>query len=378
MSGEYGAQKTGELTMGRKLLNINWLLVLTIIAIGAIGIAILYSVAGGRFDPWADRQAVRFTFGLGMMFLMALIHVKYWLRAAIPFYVISLVLLALVPLIGLEFGGARRWLGTSSFSFQPAELMKVTLVLAIAAYYQWLPEKQVSNPLALFGPAAILGLPIALVLNQPDLGTALLLGAVGAGMMFLAGLSWFYYFAGGAAVGLIAPYIWAGLHDYQKQRVMVFLNPETDLLGSGYHIMQSKIALGAGGLNGRGFLRGTQNQLNFLPEKHTDFIFGTFAEEMGFIGSVILMGLFLAMLLMLSYMAMRCRNRFGRLLVSGMALVFFVYIFINMAMVMGLVPVVGVPLPLVSYGGTSLLTLMFGLGLAMSAFVHRNDRAGKG
>jgi rod shape determining protein RodA len=274
----------------------------------------------------------------------------------------------------VESGGAKRWLGYGELSFQPTEMMKIALVLALARYYQWLPPNRVSWPHAVLPPLLMIGLPAILALDQPDLGTAALFGIVGAGLLFLAGVSGISF--NGAIVGVIVvlPHVWEKLHDYQKERILTFIDPDRDPLGSGYHILQSKIAIGSGGFTGKGYMQGTQTQLNFLPEKHTDFIFTMFSEEMGFIGGAVLLTLYLLVLLFITYMALRCRSTFARLVAAGMGLCLFAYVFINVAMVTGLVPVVGVPLPLVSYGGTSMLTMMIGLGFVLNAHVNRETR----
>jgi rod shape determining protein RodA len=360
--------------LGRKLLQLNWPFLLLITAITGIGVAALYSVAGGSLDPWASRHVVRYCIGLGILFAIALIDIKWLMRLAYPTYLVALLLLAAVPFVGVESGGAQRWLGVGETSFQPSELMKVALVLAIARYYQWLPPEKVSRPQWLIIPLLMIAVPILLALDQPDLGTAALFGIIGFGLLFLAGVSWFYFIAG--AVGVIAalPRVWERLHDYQRERILTFIDPERDPLGSGYHILQSKIAIGSGGVAGKGFMQGTQAQLNFLPEKHTDFIFTMFAEEMGFLGAMLLLTLYLLALLFIAYMALRCRSTFARLVAVGMGLSLFAYVFINVAMVTGLVPVVGVPLPLVSYGGTSMLTMMVALGLVVNAHINKAER----
>ncbi|HBR26789.1 MAG TPA: rod shape-determining protein RodA [Rhizobiales bacterium] len=360
-----------QLKLSRKLLLLNWPFLLLITAIAAVGVAALYSVAGGSLEPWASRHVVRFCIGLALIYAVVLVDIRWWMRTAYPFYLVVLVLLALVPLIGVESGGAQRWIGFGEYSFQPSEIMKIALVLALARYYQWLPPEKVWRPDAMLPPLLMVGLPTVLALAQPDLGTAALFGIVGCGIMFLGGVSWVYFIA--AVVGIIAvlPHLWERLHDYQKDRVLTLIDPQRDPLGSGYHILQSKIAIGSGGLTGKGFMQGTQAQLNFLPEKHTDFIFTMFAEEMGFIGAAALLALYLLTLLFITYMALRCRSTFTRLVAAGMGLCLFTYVFINVAMVTGLVPVVGVPLPLVSYGGTSMLTMMVGLGFVLNAHVNR-------
>jgi len=360
-----------KLNLGKKLLLLNWPFLLLITAIALVGAAALYSVAGGALDPWASRHVVRFCFGLALLFAVAFSDIRWWLRGAYPLYLVALLLMIAVPLIGIESGGARRWLGYGELTFQPSEMMKIALVLALARYYQWLPPEKIWRPDALLPPVLMIGLPLLLALAQPDLGTALLFAVIGGGLLFLAGVSWLYFVAGIVGIVVALPHAWEALHDYQRERVLTFIDPERDPLGSGYHILQSKIAIGSGGLTGKGFMQGTQAQLNFLPEKHTDFIFTMFAEEMGFIGAVALLALYLLALLFITYMALRCRSTFARLVAAGMGLCLFTYVFINVAMVTGLVPVVGVPLPLVSYGGTSMLTMIVGLGFVLNAHVNR-------
>jgi rod shape determining protein RodA len=363
-----------QLKLSKKLLLLNWPFLVLIVAIAVVGVAALYSVAGGSLEPWATRHILRLWIGLALIFAVVLVDLRWWMRVAYPFYLIVLFLLALVPLIGVESGGAQRWLGFGEYSFQPSEIMKIALVLALARYYQWLPPEKVWRPDAVLPPLLMIGLPTLLALGQPDLGTAALFAVVGCGLLFLAGVSWLYFI--GAFVGVIAvlPHVWEKLHDYQKERVLTLIDPDRDPLGSGYHILQSKIAIGSGGFTGKGYMQGTQAQLNFLPEKHTDFIFTMFAEEMGFIGAASLLALYLLALLFITYMALRCRSTFTRLVAAGMGLCLFTYVFINVAMVTGLVPVVGVPLPLVSYGGTSMLTMMAGLGFVLNAYVNRSAR----
>ena len=360
-----------KLNLGKKLWLLNWPFLLLVAAIALVGAGALYSVAGGTFEPWATRHVVRFCIGLALLFAVAFSDIRWWLNGAYPLYLAVLLLMVLVPFIGVESGGARRWLGVGELSFQPSEMMKITLVLALARYYQWLPPEKIWRPDALIPPLLLIGVPVVLALTQPDLGTAALFAVIGGGLLFLAGVSWFYF--GAAIVGVIValPHAWEKLHDYQKERVLTFFDPERDPLGSGYHILQSKIAIGSGGLTGKGYMMGTQAQLNFLPEKHTDFIFTMFAEEMGFIGAVVLLVLYLLALVFITYMALRCRSMFAKLVAAGMGLTLFAYVFINVAMVTGLVPVVGVPLPLVSYGGTSMLTMIIGLGFVLNAHVNR-------
>ena len=350
----------------------HWVSLAVMALITSIGLASLYSIADGSFSPWAERHVVRFLAGLGFILLMAVIPREVWLTLAYPGYLVAVLLLAAVMFFGSEAGGARRWLSIGGVTFQPSEFMKVGLIVALARYYQWCGPRM-SQPLMVIPPLCLIAAPVGLTLLQPDLGTAVLLVVLGVGLMFLAGVHILYFLGSGLLVGAMLPYVWSSLHDYQRKRVEVFLNPEGDPLGAGYHIAQSKIALGSGGMTGRGFMQGTQSQLNFLPEKRTDFIFTMFAEEWGFVGSTVLLVLFGLLILMLLIMAARCVSPFARLVIAGTSGMIFIYMFINVAMVSGLVPVVGVPLPLVSYGGTSMMTIMLSMGLAMCVYVHRGQ-----
>ena len=362
------------LSVAGKLARLNWLVVVLVAALAAVGTATLYSVAGGSFDPWAGRHAVRCLAGLAVLIALALVPVRLWSAAAVPVYLVALALLIAVPVVGHEGMGAKRWLVIGGVSIQPSELMKVALVLALAQFYAALPPSSVSRPQWVMVPLALMAVPIALTLKQPDLGTAVLFAGLGVGMMYLAGVS-AWYFAGGLVGALVAlPLMADHLRDYQRRRIEIFLDPASDPLGAGYHITQAKIALGAGGLSGQGYLQGTQTQLNFVPEKMTDFIFAVIGEEWGFIGACGVLGLFALLISVLFVLALRNRTPFGRLTIAGAALSLSIYVVINVAMVTGLIPVVGVPLPLISYGGTAMLGLMVALGLAMSAHIHDGRR----
>ena len=361
-----------DLSLKDKFLEFNWGFLLLLFAISSMGFAMLYSVADGSFDPWASRQMVRFAIGIVILFVAAFVDIRLWMNLAYPAYAGALVLLVAVEFIGFAGMGAQRWINLGIVQLQPSELMKITLILALARYFHGLTHEEVSRLRNLFVPAVLLGAPVALVLKQPDLGTAVLLGAVGVALLFLAGLAWRYFIIAGVGALAALPIAWNMLHDYQKRRVFTFLDPESDPLGAGYHILQSKIALGSGGLFGKGFMEGTQAHLNFLPEKHTDFIFTMLAEELGLAGGIALLGLYMMVLFFGISVSLQTRNQFGRLIAMGVTINFFLYICINVAMVMGLLPVVGVPLPLVSYGGTAMLTLMFGFGFLMSVYIHRN------
>jgi len=292
-------------------------------------------------------------------------------------YGVALVLLIAVQIKGSVLKGGQRWIDLGFIQLQPSEIMKITLVLALARYFHGASYQEVGRPIFLVPPVLMVLLPVGLVLKQPDLGTAMMLAFSAAALLFLAGVRIWKFALVFAAAGGAAPVAWKFMRDYQKNRILTFLNPENDPLGTGYHILQSKIALGSGGVFGKGFMQGTQSHLNFLPEKQTDFIFTMLAEEWGMVGGVVLVGLYTLILVYGYALSMKSRNHFGRLVGLGLTTTFFLYVFINIAMVMGLVPVVGVPLPLISYGGTAMLTLLFGFGLIMSVYIHRDVHIGR-
>lgn len=361
-----------------KVLHLNWPLVLLICAVASFGFLMLYSVAGGSTSPWVEPQMKRFGMGLCVMFFVAFVPIWFWRNVAMLGYAVALALLVAVEFFGVVGMGAQRWIDLGFMRLQPSELMKVTLIMLLAAYYDVLDIKKVSRPIWVIIPVALILVPVFLVLKQPDLGTSILLTAGGGVVMFAAGVHWLYFAVVIAAVaGLVTTVFysrgteWQLLQDYQFRRIDTFLNPENDPLGAGYHITQSKIALGSGGWTGRGFMEGTQSRLNFLPEKHTDFIFTTLAEEFGFLGGISLLLLYGLIIVFCLISAFRSKDRFSSLLIIGIAATFFFFFAVNMAMVMGLAPVVGVPLPLVSYGGSAMLVLMVGFGLVQSAHIHR-------
>ncbi len=366
-----------QLTLSQKLWQIHWLFVLLLAATAGIGFAMLYSAAGGHLDPWASRQMARFAFGLAVLVAVAVTDIRLWLRYAYAFYALSLVLLGAVEFGGTVGMGAQRWIDLGIVNLQPSELMKVALVLALARYFHGGSIEDVGRPLFLLTPLLMVGAPTALVLRQPDLGTAMILVIASVVLFFLAGIRLRNFALLGVAAAAAGPALWPFLKDYQKVRVLTFLDPQRDPLGGGYHIIQSKIALGSGGLFGKGFMQGTQSGLNFLPEKQTDFIFTMLAEEFGLVGGLTLLGLYVLLLVYGIAISLRSRSHFGRLLGMGVTTTFFLYVFINIAMVMGLIPVVGVPLPLISYGGTAMITLLFGFGLLMGVAVHRDVQIGR-
>ncbi len=362
----------------RKIFFMNWGLVLLLVAAASIGFLMLYSVAGGQWDPWASAQIKRFGLGLALMFVVAMIPIWFWRNVSVVAYIGSLILLIVVAYFGSVGMGAQRWIDLGFMRLQPSEVCKITLVMVLAAYYDWLPAERVSNPIWVIFPIILILIPVGMVVTQPDLGTSLLLLFGGGAMMFLAGVHW-AYFASVIAIGaggIVAIFqsrgqTWQLLNDYQYRRIDTFLDPASDPLGAGYHITQSKIALGSGGWAGRGLMQGTQTRLNFLPEKHTDFIFTTLAEELGFIGGMSLLVIYLLILAFCWISAAQNKDRFSTLLIMGVGVTFFLFFAVNMSMVMGLAPVVGVPLPLVSYGGSAMLVLMGAFGLVQSAHVHR-------
>jgi rod shape determining protein RodA len=375
-----------KLTLGRKILELNWGFVFLLALTSSVGFAMLYSAAPGdpnvpgsvgSWDPWAKRQLIRFCGGLLIMIMVALTDIRTWLKYSYILYIFALGLLIGVEVYGQIGMGAQRWIRLGPLQLQPSELMKITLVLALARYFHSRSLEEIQSIPYLIVPLIMVALPSVLILRQPDLGTTLML-IMGSGVIFfLAGVRlWKFALVGCSALAAI-PVAWQFLHTYQKKRVLTFLNPENDPLGAGYHIMQSKIAFGSGGMTGKGFGQGSQSHLNFLPEKQTDFIFTMLAEEHGLVGGLVVIGLYLLLLIYGYAIAMRSRSNFGRLVALGVITTFFLYIFINVGMVMGLLPVVGVPLPLISYGGTVMISILFSFGLLLSVSIHRDVTIGR-
>ncbi len=366
-----------NLSVAQRLWRLHWLFVLVLVATASVGFAMLYSAANGSFIPWAGRQIIIFGGGLGAMLVIAMSNPRFLLKYSYAFYAATLLLLGAVEFRGIIGMGAQRWLDLGIINLQPSELMKIALVLALARYFHGGNIEDIGRPTYLFVPLFLVAAPTALVLRQPDLGTALML-VIGSGAIFFVAGVRIWKFVLLLVMGLVsAPIGWQFLRDYQKQRVLTFLNPESDPLGSGYHIIQSKIALGSGGLFGKGFMQGSQSHLSFLPEKQTDFIFTMLAEEFGLVGGLGLLGLYILILAYGFTISLNCRNHFGRLVGMGVTTTFFLYVFINIAMVMGLIPVVGVPLPLISYGGTAMMTLMLGFGLLLCVHINRDESIGR-
>ena len=362
----------GQRSVLNKLMHLHWPLMLVLIFIAGTGFAMLYSVMDGNFAAGAGRQMIVFAVGMVLMVAIAVVPIRIWWQLSYVIYGVGLALLVAVYFMGATGGGAQRWLDLGPFRLQPSEVMKIALVMALARYYHGLTLAEVKTYRTLLVPALLIALPAALVLDQPDLGTTILLVAGGVALLFVAGVPR-RVFVVGAVLALVGGSIgFSQLHDYQRDRVLTFLDPGSDPTGAGWHITQSKIAFGSGGAYGKGFMQGTQVGLDFLPETHSDFIIVALAEEFGFFGCVTLLALY-GFLLMIGYIiALSAKNQYGRLLGIGLTVTFFLYVFINVAMVTGLVPVVGVPLPLVSYGGSAMMTLMIGMGLLMSVHIHRD------
>jgi len=364
-------------SVGQKLHHVNWGLLIVMCLVASVGFAMLYSAANGNADPWAWRQMSRFATGLVILLIIAMVDIRVWLQNAYWIYFGSFLLLVYVELAGQIGMGAQRWIDLKLFQLQPSEIVKIATILALARYFHRLSFDHIGRPQMLLVPVALVSAPAALVLIQPDLGTAGMLLLVGVAMFFIAGVRLWKFVLLVALGAAAVPIGWNFLHDYQKERIRTFMTPESDPLGAGYHILQSKIAFGSGGMFGKGFLAGTQSHLNFLPERQTDFIFTMLAEEFGMVGCLVLLGLYFILLAYGVVIALRCRNHFGRLLVMGLTINLFLYLFINAAMVMGLIPVVGVPLPLISYGGTAMITVMIGFGLIMGVHINEHLRVGR-
>jgi len=356
------------------LARLPWRVILLVLAIGGFGLTVLYSAAGGSLSPWALSQGVRLFFFIGLAVSMSWLSEAQIKAATFPAYAIILLMLILVEALGFVGGGARRWLDLGFIRLQPSELMKLAIVLTVARFYDMLPAGELRGWTAVWIPLALIGIPAALVLVQPDLGTTLMIVAGGVTIMFLAGLPLRLFLGAGAAIAAALPIALATMHDYQRKRVLIFLDPESDPLGAGYHISQSKIAIGSGGIFGKGFLKGTQSHLDYLPEGHTDFVFATMAEEWGLVGGVLLILAFMLVIFWGMSVAARAKTRFAKLTAAGLSTTIFFYVAINLMMVMGLAPVVGIPLPLVSFGGSAIMTVMLCLGILMA--LERHQRSG--
>lgn len=333
-----------------------------------------YSAAEGSFSPWASRQMFRFSIFFPVMLGIAVIDIRLWLKWAYVIYGIVLVLLIAVTLVGITSMGATRWINVGMLTLQPSELMKICLVFALARYFHGLHAESVSRITSLIIPFLIIAVPVGFIMEQPDLGTGMIVLLLGAILLFVAGVSWWKFGVVGAAGLAALPVAWHYLHEYQRQRVLMFLNPEADPLGNGYNVIQSMIAVGSGGIFGKGFLKGTQSQLSFLPEKQTDFIFTMLSEEFGFTGGVLVITLYALIIATGIYIALKSRNHFGRLMAIGITSIIFLHVSINIGMAIAILPVVGAPLPLLSYGGTIMMTVMVGSGLLLNVQLYGDEK----
>lgn len=366
--------KNKELTLKERFFNLNFAYIGIICILALIGCMILYSAAGAQLSPWALNQGIRFGLGFVIMIVAALIPPEFYYKISTPFYILTLLLLIIVEIAGYTGMGAQRWIDLGFIKLQPSELMKIAIVLELARYFSNTPLEDIKTIKGILIPCLIIAVPVGLIMIQPDLGTSLMILFCAVSLFYLAGVQWWKFALAIGSIGATAPILWHFLHNYQKNRILTFLNPERDPQGAGYHIIQAKIALGSGGLWGKGFLSGTQSHLNFLPEKHTDFIFTMFSEEFGMMGGALILFLNLILISYGYWFAFRIHNSnyFGKMVILGLNTNYFLYVFINIAMVIGLLPVVGVPLPLISYGGTVIISVMASFGIILSFYVNRD------
>ena len=355
-----------------------WRVLLILFALVSIGTAVLYSAAGGSFQPWAGQHMIRFLILSAAVIVMSRMPLEFWKTITFPLYGVLIILLIGVEIVGFAGGGSQRWINLGFISIQPSEIMKPAIVLAAAWLFDRLPPIKINSFDAIWPIAALLALPCILVIIQPDFDAALAYIFYVLVVGFLAGLPIIYFWAGGALLAVLAPIVYFfGLRPYQQDRVLIFLNPENDPLGAGYHITQSKIAIGSGGIFGKGFGNGTQSHLDYLPEGHTDFIFATMAEEWGLVGGLVILFLYYLLMRWGWRVASECRSRYGKLVAGGLTMTIFFYIMINLMMVVGLAPVAGLPLPFISHGGSSMLTMMICIGIIMSIERHPGSRRGQ-
>ena len=375
MGRQTRVSNSSMMNMSEKLNGFSWALFLPMCAVLTLSIIVLFSAGSGSWQPFALPQLIKIIIGFGVFFFVAFSDIKLWLKSAYTIYVIALILIILVTFIGHTGMGAQRWLNLFGINIQPSEFIKIAIVLALARYFAWMNSVELSQAKNYIVPILLTLIPFGLIVIQPDLGTAVSLSLIMLGVFYIVGANKKWFLILGILGVLSAPVVWfVGLHDYQRDRIVTFLNPDHDAKGAGYQINQAKIAFGSGGIIGKGYLSGTQSQQSFLPEKQTDFIFTMLGEEFGFIGAFSLLIIYSWIVLMLFLSAKMCRNRFGQLVCFGFMLNFFIYYFINISMVLGLMPTVGVPLPLMSFGGSSLISLMFGFGLCQNAHIHKDQQ----
>ena len=365
---------TSKYSFFDKLLSIDYFLIITIIAIGAISVFAIHSTEGGEFSYYTKNHLIRLIAFFGMFLVLSFVKITFWYRNAYIFYLICLILLVVVLLFGITASGSKRWVSLYFLNLQPSELMKIAVVVCFARYYHRIQSADIQSYRFLLIPIILLIVPCYLVINQPDLGTSILIAGSGIVVIWIAGLNIKYFVYTGLLILVSFPFVVSLLKPYQKSRILTFFNPDRDPLGAGYQIIQSKIAIGSGGFFGKGYLKGTQSYLEFLPEKHTDFIFTLFSEEFGFLGSIILMLLYILLISRVISIGFSVRSFFARLYCFGFASAIFLYVFVNIAMVLGLLPIVGAPLPIMSYGGSSMLSIMLGLSIVMSCKIYRQEQ----
>ena len=375
MARQTRVSNASMMTISEKLNRFSWGLFVPMCLVLATSIVVLYSAGGGAWRPFALSQTIKIIMGFIVFFIAAFTNIKTWIKSAYWIYAAALLLIILVTFVGHTGMGAQRWLNLGFIHIQPSEMIKIALVLALGRYFAWMNSVELSQIKNYLVPTIMLLVPFLLIVAQPDLGTALSLGMITVGIFYIVGAQKKWFIIAAILGALAAPVVWfGGLHDYQRARIITFINPDHDARGAGYQINQAKIAFGSGGMLGKGYMNGSQSQQSFLPEKQTDFIFTMLGEELGFIGAFALIALYSIIILMLFWCAKTCRNRFGQLICFGFMLNFFIYYFINISMVLGLMPTVGVPLPLMSFGGSSLLSLMFGFGLCQNAHIHKDQQ----
>tara|TARA_Y100000590_G_scaffold169920_1_gene194494 strand:- start:1975 stop:3099 length:1125 start_codon:yes stop_codon:yes gene_type:complete len=362
-----------NLSFRDKILAFDFVLLFLILLLGIISLFAMYSSERGIFSYYTQSHLYRFSVFFLLFIVLSFFRIQFWYRSAYVFYIIVLILLFSVDIFGITASGSKRWINFVFFNLQPSELMKIALIIFLARYYYKIPTQNVSHFKHIFIPLLSLVVPVFLVVAQPDLGTAVLIAISGIIVIWLSGFKIKYFLYSFLILICLTPVAIALLKPYQKSRILTFFNPERDPLGAGYQIIQSKIAVGSGGIFGKGFLQGSQSYLDYLPEKHTDFIFTLFSEEFGFFGSLFLLIIYALIILRITDIGRNCKNNFARLYCFGFSAAFFVYVVVNMAMVLGLLPIVGAPLPILSYGGSSMLAIMIGLGIVMSCKIYRQE-----
>lgn len=375
MTKQTRVSNANMMNFSEKIGRFSWVMFAPMCLILVISEVILYSAGGGSWQPFALSQLLKIIAGMAVFFIAAFTNIKFWLKSAYTVYAIAAILIVLVTFVGHTGMGAQRWLNLGFIHIQPSELFKIALVMALARYFAWMNSVDLSKFKNYIVPALLMLIPFGLVVMQPDLGTAISIALITIGIFYIVGANKKWFLIGALLAVMAAPVVWyGGMHQYQRERIITFLDPDHDAKGAGYQINQAKIAFGSGGLIGKGYMNGSQSQQSFLPEKQTDFIFTMLGEEFGFFGAFTILLIYTITIIILFWAAKTCRNRFGQLVCFGFMLNFFIYYFINISMVLGMVPTVGVPLPLMSFGGSSLLSLMFGFGLCENAHIHKDQQ----